>query len=245
MCWYRNILINKNSISLNKLLRTLTESEFEKIAPHLQEVTLVSGAILHEAYEPIKVVYFPLTAMISLVSIMEDGSTTEIGLIGNEGMIGLPVFLGGEYSISRAIVQMKGKSLKMSSDILVKEFQEAGALQKILLLHTQARLTQIAQSAACNRQHKIEARLARWLLSVYDCVLQDELDLTQEFISNMLGVRRAGVTIAAKALQDKGIIRYNRGKIVILDHKKLEETSCECYKLVQEEFFRLLGSRRG
>lgn len=238
-------MINKNSISLNKLLCTLSDSEFQTIGPYLQEVVLESGTILHEAYDPIKFVYFPLTAMISLVSIMENGSTTEIGLIGNEGMIGLPVFLGGEFTISRAIVQMSGKSLKMRSDILVKEFKEGGALQKILLLHTQARLTQIAQSAACNRQHKIEARLARWLLSVYDCVLKDELDLTQEFISNMLGVRRAGVTIAANNLQDRGIIRYNRGKIVILDHKKLEETSCECYRVVQQEFMRLLGSRRG
>ncbi|BAQ64630.1 Crp/Fnr family transcriptional regulator [Geminocystis sp. NIES-3709] len=183
--------------------------------------------------------------MISLVSIMENGSTTEIGLIGNEGMIGLPVFLGGEFTISRAIVQMSGKSLKMKSSILVREFKEGGALQKILLLHTQARLTQIAQSAACNRQHKIEARLARWLLSVYDCVLTNELELTQEFISNMLGVRRAGVTIAANTLQNRGIIRYNRGRIVILDHKQLEETSCECYRVVQDEFMRLLGSRRG
>jgi CRP-like cAMP-binding protein len=238
-------LINKNSISLNKLLCTLSDSEFHKIAPYLQEVKLQSGTVLHEAYESIKFVYFPLTAMISLVSIMENGSTTEIGLIGNEGMIGLPVFLGGEFTISRAIVQVSGKSLKMRSDILVKEFKEGGALQRILLLHTQARLTQIAQSAACNRQHKIEARLARWLLSVYDCVLEDELDLTQEFISNMLGVRRAGVTIAANNLQERGIIKYNRGKITILNHKKLEETSCECYRVVQREFIRLLGSRRG
>lgn len=238
-------MINQNSISPNKLLCTLSDSEFQKIAPYLQEITLQSGTILHEAYDPIKTVYFPLTAMISLVSIMENGSTTEIGLIGNEGMIGLPVFLGGEFTISRAIVQVSGKSLKMRSDILAKEFKEGGALQAILLLHTQARLTQIAQSAACNRQHKIEARLARWLLSVYDCVLEDELNLTQEFISNMLGVRRAGVTIAANNLQERGIIKYNRGKIVILNHKKLEETSCECYRVVQREFIRLLGSRRG
>ncbi|NCO75920.1 MAG: Crp/Fnr family transcriptional regulator [Cyanobacteria bacterium] len=230
---------------VNQLLRTLPIEEYQRLAPHLQELVLVSGQVLHEPYEEIKSVYFPITAMISLVSIMENGSTTEIGLIGNEGMIGLPIFLGGEYTISRAIVQMSGKSWKISSDIVLREFKEAGTLQKILLLHTQARLTQIAQSAACNRQHKIEARLARWLLSVYDCVLKDELDLTQEFISNMLGVRRAGVTIAANALQDAGIIRYNRGKIVILDHKKLEETSCECYRVVQKEFLRLLGSRRG
>ncbi|MTF39742.1 helix-turn-helix domain-containing protein [Cyanobacterium aponinum 0216] len=206
---------------------------------------LVSGSVLHEPYDAINYAYFPVSAMISLVSIMEDGSTTEIGLIGNEGMIGVPIFLGGEYTISRAIVQMAGSSFKLRADILKQEFDRGGVFQKILLLHTQARLTQIAQSAACNRQHKIEARLARWLLSVYDCVLKDELDLTQEFISNMLGVRRAGVTIAAHALQDAGIIRYNRGKIVILDHKKLEEASCECYRVVQNEFIRLLGSRRG
>ncbi|WP_324282165.1 Crp/Fnr family transcriptional regulator [Cyanobacterium aponinum UTEX 3221] len=235
----------KNINSENQLLNNLPLSEYQRLLPHLQEVMLVSGSVLHEPYDAINYAYFPVSAMISLVSIMEDGSTTEIGLIGNEGMIGVPIFLGGEYTISRAIVQMAGSSFKLRADILKQEFDRGGIFQKILLLHTQARLTQIAQSAACNRQHKIEARLARWLLSVYDCVLKDELDLTQEFISNMLGVRRAGVTIAAHALQDAGIIRYNRGKIVILDHKKLEEASCECYRIVQNEFIRLLGSRRG
>ncbi|WPF89617.1 Crp/Fnr family transcriptional regulator [Cyanobacterium aponinum AL20118] len=235
----------KNINSENQLLNNLPLSEYQRLLPHLQEVMLVSGSVLHEPYDAINYAYFPVSAMISLVSIMEDGSTTEIGLIGNEGMIGVPIFLGGEYTISRAIVQMAGSSFKLRADILKQEFDRGGIFQKILLLHTQARLTQIAQSAACNRQHKIEARLARWLLSVYDCVLKDELDLTQEFISNMLGVRRAGVTIAAHALQDAGIIRYNRGKIVILDHKKLEEASCECYRVVQNEFIRLLGSRRG
>ncbi|WP_199295615.1 Crp/Fnr family transcriptional regulator [Cyanobacterium aponinum] len=235
----------KNINSENQLLNNLPLSEYQRLLPHLQEVMLVSGSVLHEPYDVINYAYFPVSAMISLVSIMEDGSTTEIGLIGNEGMIGVPIFLGGEYTISRAIVQMAGSSFKLRADILKQEFDRGGVFQKILLLHTQARLTQIAQSAACNRQHKIEARLARWLLSVYDCVLKDELDLTQEFISNMLGVRRAGVTIAAHALQDAGIIRYNRGKIVILDHKKLEEASCECYRVVQNEFIRLLGSRRG
>ncbi|WP_342596885.1 Crp/Fnr family transcriptional regulator [Cyanobacterium aponinum UTEX 3222] len=235
----------KNINSENQLLNNLPLSEYQRLLPHLQEVMLVSGSVLHEPYDAINYAYFPVSAMISLVSIMEDGSTTEIGLIGNEGMIGVPIFLGGEYTISRAIVQMAGSSFKLRADILKQEFDRGGVFQKILLLHTQARLTQIAQSAACNRQHKIEARLARWLLSVYDCVLKDELDLTQEFISNMLGIRRAGVTIAAHALQDAGIIRYNRGKIVILDHKKLEEASCECYRVVQNEFIRLLGSRRG
>jgi CRP-like cAMP-binding protein len=238
-------LINNSLISLNKLLAALPLSEYDNIVPYLREETLTAGTILHHAYEPINFAYFPLTAMISLVSIMDNGSTTEIGLIGNEGMIGVPIFLGGEYTLSQAIVQISGTSLKIKASIVLNEFHKGGVFQQILLLHTQARLTQIAQSAACNRQHKIEARLARWLLSVYDCVLSDELLLTQEFISNMLGVRRAGVTIAANALQAQGIIRYNRGKIVILNHKKLEETSCECYRVVQNEFIRLLGSRRG
>lgn len=245
MSFLQKTLLNNNLISLNQLLNSLSVSEYKQIAPYFEEVNLKSGQILHQPYDVILFAYFPLTAMISLVSIMENGATTEIGLIGNEGMIGLPIFLGGKYTISQAIVQMSGQSLKIKAEILQQEFVKGGALQKILLLHTQARLTQIAQSAACNRQHKIEARLARWLLSVYDCVLMDELPLTQEFISNMLGVRRAGVTMAANTLQRKGIIRYNRGKIVILDHQKLEETSCECYRVVQKEFIRLLGSRRG
>lgn len=245
MSFLQNTLISNNLISLNQLLSSLSSSEYQEIAPYFQEVTLEAGRILHQPYDIIEFAYFPLTAMISLVSIMENGATTEIGLIGNEGMIGDSIFLGGEYTISQAIVQMSGKSLKIKAQILKREFTKGGTLQKILLLHTQARLTQVAQSAACNRQHKIEARLARWLLSVYDCVLKDELPLTQEFISNMLGVRRAGVTMAANKLQERGIIRYNRGKIVIVDHKQLEETSCECYRVVQKEFIRLLGSRRG
>jgi CRP-like cAMP-binding protein len=238
-------LINNKLPNANKLLATLPEIEYQMIEPHLQPVTFVSGQVLYEPYDTINFAYFPTTAMISLVSIMEDGSTTEIGLIGNEGMIGLPIFLGGKSSTSQAIVQMQGKGYKLKSEILISEFQKNGALQKILLLHTQARITQVAQSAACNRQHRIQARLARWLLSVYDCVLTEELDLTQEFIANMLGVRRSGVTHAAGLLQDQGIIRYHRGKIIILDHEKLEKTACECYRVVQNEFLRLLGSRRG
>ncbi|BAQ62993.1 cAMP-binding proteins - catabolite gene activator and regulatory subunit of cAMP-dependent protein kinases [Geminocystis sp. NIES-3708] len=238
-------MISNNLTSSNKLLNHLSLSEYQQIAPYFQEVTLKAGQILYDPYDPITFAYFPLTAMISLVSIMENGATTEIGLIGNEGMIGLPIFLGGEYTTSQVIVQIAGTSLKIKAQILKQEFAKGGTLQKILLLYTQARLTQIAQSATCNRQHKIEARLARWLLSVYDSVLIDELPLTQEFISNMLGVRRAGVTIAANGLQKKSIISYNRGKIVILDHEKLKETSCECYRVVEEEFIRLIGARRG
>ncbi|MBJ7900549.1 MAG: helix-turn-helix domain-containing protein [Cyanobacteria bacterium RI_101] len=189
--------------------------------------------------------YFPNRAMISLVSIMEDGATTEIGIIGNEGMVGLPIILGSPRSLSRAIVQVPGDSLRIGAQVLQDEFRESEEFKNLLLLYTQAFLTQVSQTAACNRQHNIEERLARWLLSVHDCVLEDELPLTQEFVANMLGVRRSGVTIAANALQKAGIIQYRRGKITILNHQALEATSCECYKLVQSEFIRLLGFRRG
>ena len=192
-----------------------------------------------------KVAYFPGRAMISLVSIMQDGSTTEIGLIGNEGIVGLPIILGGDRSPSRAIVQIRGSALKLDAKILKQEFHRGGKLQQLLLLYTQALLTQVSQSAACNRQHTTEERLARWLLSVQDCVLSNELPLTQEFISNMLGIRRSGVTVAAGILQQAGTIEYRRGVITILNQEDLEAISCECYRLVQSEFLRLLGSRRG
>ena len=230
---------------INKILAALPESEYQAIAPHLEPVNLTSGEIISEPNQSITEIYFPQRAMISLVSIMKDGSTTEIGLIGNEGMIGLPAILGGDSTISCSIVQVSGTALQISADIIQREFLRGGKLQQILLLYIQASLTQVSQSAACNRQHKIEERLARWLLSVRDCVLQNELYLTQEFIANMLGTRRSGVTVAAGILQQAGIIRYSRGKIVILDRQALEDTSCECYRTIQGEFIRLLGSRRG
>ncbi len=229
----------------NQILAALPESEYQRLVPYLKPVDLVSGTILLEPNEPVAKIYFPRRAMISLVSIMMDGSTTEIGLVGNEGMIGISAVLGGDYTISRTIVQVSGSALEIPADIVRQEFLRGEELQKILLLYTQALLTQVSQSAACNRQHNIEERLARWLLSVHDCILQDELPLTQEFIANMLGTRRSGVTVAAGTLQEAGLIRYSRGKITILDQSRLEDTACECYRLVQNEFIRLLGSRRG
>jgi CRP-like cAMP-binding protein len=230
---------------VNQILAALPPVEYQRIATHLKPVDLVSGEILLEPNEPIEKIYFPQRAMISLVSIMMDGSTTEIGLIGNEGMIGLSAILGGNSTISRTIVQVSGTALEVSAEVIRQEFQRGEKLHGLLLLYTQALLTQVSQSAACNRQHNIEARLARWLLSVQDCILKDELPLTQEFIANMLGTRRSGVTVAAGMLQQAGIIRYSRGKITILDQQALEETACECYHLIQNEFLRLLGSRRG
>lgn len=230
---------------VNQLLAALPSKEYNRLADHLKPVNLTGGEILLEPHEPIKKIYFPERAMISLVSIMMDGSTTEIGLIGNEGLIGLPAILGGNSTTSRTIVQVSGTALEISAEIVKQEFERGEKLYQLLLLYTQALLTQVSQSAACNRQHKIEERLARWLLSVQDCIMQDELPLTQEFIANMLGTRRSGVTVAAGILQQAGIIRYSRGRITILDQEALEATACECYRLVQNEFLRLLGSRRG
>lgn len=230
---------------INQILAALPEIEYQRLIPDLKPVDLSIGTILQEPGETITEVYFPNRAMISLVSIMENGSTTEIGLIGNEGMVGLPVILGGLCTSSRSIVQIPGTAMKLSADVLRREFQRGEKLEYVLLLYTQALLTQVSQSAACNRQHTIEQRLARWLLSVQDCVLSDNLPLTQEFIANMLGTRRSGVTVAAGILQQAGMIRYRRGMITILNQHELEATSCECYRLVQGEFMRLLGSRRG
>ena len=230
---------------INQILSALPELEYQRIAPHLKQIELNSGQILSEPGEEIYQIYFPQTAMISLVSIMMDGSTTEIGLIGNEGLVGLAAIFGGNSTTSRSIVQISGKALKVPANVILQEFHRIKKLHQLILLYTQALFTQVSQSAACNRQHNIEERLARWLLSVQDCVLHNELPLTQEFIANMLGTRRSGVTVAAGILQQAGIIRYSRGKITILNQKDLEATSCECYRLVQNEFIRLLGFRRG
>ena len=234
-----------NQKSINKILAALPLTQYERIASQLKQVKLMSGDILLEPQEEVSSIYFPQTAMISLVSIMMDGSTTEIGLVGNEGMIGIPAILGGKSTTSRSIVQISGLALKIPAEIMVQEFHRGEKFQQLTLLYIQAFLTQVSQSAACNRQHKIEERLARWLLSVHDCLLKNEIPLTQEFIANMLGIRRSGVTVAAGILQQAGIIRYSRGKITILDQSSLENTACECYRLVQNEFLRLLGSRRG
>jgi CRP-like cAMP-binding protein len=232
-------------IPKNQLLGLLTEANYDRLDPSLTKVGLESGQVLYEPNEVMDFAYFPSTAMISIVSIMEDGATTEIGLIGSEGMVGLPIIFGGKQTISQAIVQVSGDCWKLNGTTLFREFNQNPEFQRLLLMYIQARLTQVSQGAACNRQHKIEERLARWLLSVHDCVQTDEIPLTQEFVANMLGVRRSGVTIAANSLQQSGLISYRRGKITITDYNGLKEAACECYPLIQSEYLRLLGLRRG
>ena len=225
----------------NKLLAALSESEYQRLAPNFKETSLISGEILYEAEEPIKLVYFPVSAMISNVYIMENGLTTEVALVGNEGMVGLPIFWGGDSSPSTIQAQVSGSAIALDASVFKSECLLHGELTKLLLLYTQAMFTQISLNVACNSHHPIEQRLARWLLSARDSLEQEDIPLTQEFIAYMLGVRRAGVSVAAGILQDKGIIHYVRGHISICDRHALETTACECYNIIKQDYKRLLG----
>ena len=227
----------KPSRSANRILAALPEDEYQRLEPYLNSVSLTAGTILYEASDTIKTVYFPKTALISLVSILANGATTEIGLIGGTGIIGLPAILSNGYSIHRAIVQVSNSATKISASVLKQEFDRGGELQRLLLDYTQTRINQVAQLAVCNRHHIIEERLARWLLIVSDLIQSNELPLTQEFLGNMLGVRRSGVTVSAGTLQQAGMIRYSRGKITIINREELENTACECYDLFRANIY--------
>lgn len=227
----------------NKLLSALPNNVLERLRPHFEEVSLIQGQILHNSSKPITEVYFPNQASISLVLILSDKSTTEIGVVGNEGMVGLPAILGGKCTTNDSIVQISGTAVKISSQILQEEFNRGEELQKLLLLYTQAQFTQIAQIAACQSHHVIEQRLARWLLLVRDCVNKNTLPLTQKSISMMLGVRRASVTEAAISLQQANIITYSRGQIIITNPQNLEAFACECYSKIKQEYHRLLNQQ--
>lgn len=229
------------NLAENQLLAALPLSEYQRLVPNLEKVSLSLQQVIYEPGEPIRHVYFPHQAIVSLVSTMSDGSTVEVGLVGKEGMVGLPVIWGGSTTTTRAFVQMADSGIRMKASLLKTEFERGGQLQSLLLRYMQALHTQISQTAACNRLHMVEARLARWLLSVHDRMQTDSFPLTQEFISQMLGTRRAGVTEAAGVLSDAGMIRYTRGRITILNRKELEATTCECYGIVKGEFTRLLN----
>jgi CRP-like cAMP-binding protein len=225
----------------NNLLAALPPSDYERLVPHLKLVSLSTRQILYEAGETIAQVYFPNKAVVSIITTMEDGSTVEAGLVSNEGMVGIPIILGDNITTTTALVQIPDGAMQMDADILRSEFNRGTALQSVLLRYVQGMYTQIAQGSACNRLHKLEARLARWLLTVSDRLESEEFPLTQEFISQMLGVRRAGVTEAANILSQAGIIIYRRGQINILNREALEKTSCECYQIIEDEYVRLLG----
>jgi CRP-like cAMP-binding protein len=230
-----------NSAIANRLLTNLPKAEYQRLEPHLEPVSLSLDEVLYEPKQPIESVYFPDRALVSLVSILEDNHISEVGLVGREGVVGIPVFLGGNFTINRAVVQLAGTAIKLDAEILKTEFNRGGELQRRLLLYTQVLFTQVSQMAAGKSCHTIEKQLARWLLTVQDCTNQDELRLTQKYLSQMLGTRRASITVAANALQEAGLIRYGRGRITLLDRENLETMAGECYRSVKSELERLLN----
>jgi CRP-like cAMP-binding protein len=224
----------------NHLLAALSAEEYERLVPNLELVPMPLGHVLYESGSELRSVYFPTTAIVSLLYVMLDGASAEIAVVGNEGLIGVALFMGGETMPNRAVVQSAGHAYRLNGQLLKEEFNRSDGLQHLLLRYTQALLTQMAQTAVCNRHHTLDQQLCRWLLLSLDRLPSDELVMTQELIANMLGVRREGVTEAAGNLQKSGLIKYSRGHITVLDRVGLEERVCECYAVVRREFERLL-----
>jgi CRP-like cAMP-binding protein len=224
----------------NKLLAALPSDIGARLQPHLELVPLKLGASIYESGSKQAYVYFPTNAIVSLLHVLKNGSSAEIAVVGNEGLVGISLFMGGETTPSRAVVQSAGNAYRLRSKVMKQEFEFGGALQHLLLRYTQALITQMAQTAVCNRHHSIEQQLCRWLLLSADRLPTNVLTMTQELIANMLGVRREGVTEAAGKLQEDGLIHYSRGRITIVNRPKLEGRVCECYAVVKKEFDRLL-----
>src|SRR5580765_7334127 len=224
----------------NHLLAALPAGDYERLVPHLELIPLKLGEVLYEPGVQLRYVYFPTTSIVSLLYVMEDGASAEIAIVGNEGILGISLFMGGETTPSRAVVQSAGYGYRLKAQLLKDEFQRFGPMLHLLLRYTQALITQMAQTAVCNRHHSVDQQLCRWLLLSLDRLASNELTMTQELIANMLGVRREGVTEAAGKLQDAGLISYRRGRITVLDRPGLEARSCECYEVVKKELDRLL-----
>jgi CRP-like cAMP-binding protein len=225
----------------NRLLAALPIEVQERLIPQLELVVLPLGKVVYESGDSLQYVYFPTDAIISLLYVMEDGASAEISVVGNEGLVGIAVFMGGESTPSRAIVQSAGHAYRLAGHRLKSEFNRHGEMMQLLLRYTQALITQMAQTAVCNRHHSIDQQLCRWLLLSLDRLPSNQLIMTQELIANMLGVRREGVTEAAGKLQKLGVIEYSRGHIEVLDRAKLEALCCECYAVVKKETDRLLA----
>jgi len=227
----------------NHLPAALPAADYERLLPHLELVPLPLGWAVYEAGGAQGYLYFPTTSIVSLLSVMEDGSSAGIAVVGNEGVVGIALFMGGETIPSRAVVQSAGYGYRLRASVLKTEFGQGGGLQRLLLRYTQALITQMAQAAACNRYHSLEQQLCRWLLLNLDRLSSNQLTMTQELIANMLGVRRPGVTEAARKLQADGLIHYSRGKITVPDRPKLEARVCDCYAVVKREYDRLLSRK--
>jgi CRP-like cAMP-binding protein len=224
----------------NRLLAALPRRDLERWLPHLEPVEMPLSQVLYEPGRTLSHVYFPTTAIVSLLYVMEDGASAEIAVVGNDGVVGVSLFMGGGSTPSRAVVQSAGHGLRLNASAIQAEFEHAGPAMHLLLRYTQALITQMAQTAVCNRHHSLDQQLCRWLLLSLDRLQHSELVMTQELIANMLGVRREGVTEAAFKLQKLGLIRYSRGHITVLERTGLEQRSCECYAVVKKEYDRLL-----
>jgi CRP-like cAMP-binding protein len=233
-----------HSPSQNHLLAALPTAEFERLAPNLELIAMPLGEVLYESGGQMKHVYFPTTSIVSLHYVMENGSSAEIAGVGNEGILGISLFMGGNSTPSRAIVQTAGHGYRLSARLLMEEFNRAGLMMRLLLRYTQALITQMSQTAVCNRYHSVDQQLCRWLLLTLDRLPTNELIMTQELVASMLGVRREAVTEAAGKLQQAGFIRYRRGHITVIDRSGLAAHVCECYAVVKKEFDRLLSDVR-
>jgi CRP-like cAMP-binding protein len=227
----------------NRLLVSLLKVDHELLLPHLHEVELVQADVIYSAGDNIEAVYFPETAVIALLSALEDGSTTEVGLIGREGMVGLSAFLGGAITPERAVVQINGRALKMAASVLAQELRRGSPLQVLLLRYTRSFLALVTQSVICSQHYSLEARFARWLLMIRDYSDSTTLQLTHEMVAGMIGTRRAGVSMATRALRERGLIDSARGMIEIVDSEGLENAACECYSIIREEFAQLHDSQ--
>lgn len=233
-----------NNPNQNHLLAALLDAEFDRLSPHLEPIMMRLGDVLYESGGKLNHVYFPTSAIVSLHYVLENGSSSEIAGVGNEGILGISLFMGGNTTPSRAVVQTAGHGYRLKSQILLDEFNLAGPVMRLLLRYTQALITQMSQTAICNRHHTLEQQLCRWLLLTLDRLPTSELTMTQELIATMLGVRREGVTVAAGRLQAKGYISNRRGHISVLDRIGLEGDVCECYEVVKKEFARLMSDVR-
>lgn len=236
-----SVATNQNDALKNHLLAALPEDEFARVKSKLEPISSKLGEVLYESGDKMDYAYFPTTAIISMLYVMENGSTAEIGVVGNDGLVGNALFMGGNTTTSRAIIQSAGENFRMSAKDIKAEFALGGMFQQMLLRFTQALMTQISQTAVCNRLHSVEQQLCRWLLLSHDRLNSDVLTMTHDLISNMLGVRREGVTLAAQKLAKKKLIKNIRGTIEVIDRQGLEEAACECYEVVNDEYNRLLG----
>ena len=233
-------MLEAAELRLNSLLAALPDAEWQRWRNHLERVEMPLGQVLYEAGATLTHVYFPITSIVSLLYVMENGASAEIAVVGNEGLVGISLFMGGETTPSRAVVQSAGQGFRLTAQLMKAEFNRAGPVLQLLLRYTQALITQMALTAACNRHHTLDQQLCRWLLLSLDRLQINELAMTQVLIANMLGVRREGVNEAALKLQQAGLISYVRGRITVIDRHGLEKRACECYAVVKREYDRLL-----